>query len=633
MVSKWNSQSTNFSHKKMIQRLIRSLFFVFSCAVFLGACSHTPKNSTNENAQNNFERAPREFVLGNESETNSSSKPVLDPTYVQTQADYHYSMGEAYSLDGAPKKAIESFKTVLIYDANSLTVRVRLAQEYVKAGLISEAMEETERVIQKDPQHVQARLLLGGLYSAMKMYAKAIQEYTAVLKLKPDQAEAYVYLAAIYAEQKKWELSVQTFRKILDLPDFSNQHLVHYYIGRVYLEHKQTKEGMIALEQSLKAKASFVEAVLLQAQYYLENSQTDQAEKVLRSYYLKNGPKEKVVELLAQIYLEKEKYDDAYEMLSFLEENSAEDILNVKLKLALILIQRKMYVPAAQRLEDILKIAPESDKVRFYLGAVYEEMENSQQALENFRNIPSSSSFYEDSLNHAALLLKKDNRTGEAIGMMEAALSENANLKTLYPVYVSLLESQGQFEKAIMFIGKALEKDPQNHQLRFFYGNLYDRVGNKDQVIAQMKTILASEPDHVQALNYLAYTWAEMGVELAEAEKYASRAVKLEPQDPYILDTLGWIYFKQNRHSDAIQTLEAAYKSKNDVSIIAEHLGDVYLKVAFTDKARRMYMKAIALETDPKKIQELQSKVTSLESQKALLKPRSPASISNQDNE
>lgn len=624
MVSKFKLRTiSTWSPSPTTWRLTALALFVFYIFSLIG-CSHASKNVGPSETQTRSDRAPSEFVIGSESQT---TKPVLDATYLQTQADYHYAMGEAYSLDGAPKKAIESFKSVLIYDADSLAVRVRLAHEYVKAGLISEAVEEAELVLQKDPRQVQARLLLGGLYSAMKMYPKAVSEYNSVIKLKPDQTEAYIYLAAVYAEQKNLDLAIQTFKRILSLPDFSNPHLIHYYVGRVYLENKQGKNGLAALEQSLKLKPSFVEAAILQAQYLLENSQTAAAEKILKDYHLKQGPREKVAELLSQIYLEQERYDDAYEMLSFLEENSADDILNVKLKLALIMIQRKMYAPAALRLEDILKIAPESDKVRFYLGAVYEEMNNPEQALLHFKLVPASSSFYEDSLNHAAIILKKEQRDAEAIRLIESALTDNPEMKTILPTYVSLLESQGQFEKALNFVHKVLEKDPQNHQLRFFYGNLFDRVGKKDDVIAQMKMIIEAEPDHVQALNYLAYTWAEMGIELNAAEKYAAKAVSLEPQDPYILDTLGWIYFKQNRLNEAMKTLEAAHKFKNDISIVAEHLGDVYMKVAFTDKARKMYLKAIALETDPKKIQELQSKVTSLESQKALLKPRSPASI------
>lgn len=561
------------------------------------------------------------------------SNVIIDPTYVQTQADYYYAMGEAYSLDGAPKKAIESFKSVLVYDPDSLSVRVRLAHEYVKAGLISEALEEAQRIVEKDPNQVEARLLLGGLYSAMKMYPKAMNEYQRVIKIKPERTEAYVYLAAIYAEQKKTALAIQTFKKLLEVPDFPNPHLVHYYMGRVYLENKQTPEGMAALSKSNQLKPQFLEPILLQAQHHLENSQSARAEKVLRDFHLKNGPREKTAEMLAQIYLEQEKYDEAFEMLTFLEENGSEDVLNVKLKVALIMVQRKMYSPAASKLEEILTLAPDSDKVRFYLGAVYEELENSEKALKHFNLVPSTSSFYEDSLNHVALILRQDRRERDAVDRIEAAFQENGPLKSVIPVYVSLLESIGELDKAAQFLSSALKKEPRDSQLRFLLGSIYDRLGKKEDVISQMRIIIEAEPNHAQALNFLAYTFAELGTNLEEAEKLALRAVRLEPKDPYIVDTLGWVYFKQNRHTESMKTLEAAYRLKNDVSIIAEHLGDVYMKVALTDRARKMYMRAMSLETDPKKLEQLQSKVTAIEGQKALIKPRAPASIESTSGE
>lgn len=608
-----------------------TLCFTFLLFFTVG-CAHQSANQNLPQATSHNQYAPKSFVLHNQdlSLTENHSTPALDPLYLRTQADYYFSMGEAQSLEGNTVKAIESFKSVLIYDAGSLTVRVRLATEFIKSGLISEALEQALIVIRKDPQHIQAHLLLGSLYSSMKNYPKALSAYATAIQLQPDVVEAYVFSAAIHAEQKNYDQAVKTFQRILSIPDYPNPHLIHYYVGRVLLEQKKFTQGIASLDKALALKPRFTEAVLLQAQHYIEHSKNDRALKVLRDYHLKQEPHPKVAEILVQLYLEKENYDEAFELFSYLE-NTSEDALNIKLKMALILIQKKMFLPASVKLEEILAIAPDSDKVRFYLGAVYEELQNPESALKNFKLVPSTSSFYQDSLNHSAYLLKKENRSEEALGMLEKALNVNEELTAVFPTYVTLLEEKGDFAKAIQFLGKVLKKNPENNQLRFYYGSLQDRVGNKDAVVEEMKIIIENDPRHAQALNYLAFTWAEMNVELNTAEIYAARALEIEPKDPYILDTLGWIYYKQNRYNEAIKTLEAAFKFNSTVSIIAEHLGDVYMKAALTDKARNMYIKAIALESDPKKIQELQSKVSSIESQKAHLRPRSPASISSGD--
>ncbi len=88
---------------------------------------------------------------------------------------------------------------------------------------------------------------------------------------------------------------------------------------------------------------------------------------------------------------------------------------------------------------------------------------------------------------------------------------------------------------------------------------------------------------------------------LPDAEKLARRAMDLEPKDGYVLDTLGWILFKQAKFSESIKFLEAAHKYQGTVSVIAEHLGDAYYKTAMVDKAKKMYRKAVDLETDKRK--------------------------------
>ena len=87
-------------------------------------------------------------------------------------------------------------------------------------------------------------------------------------------------------------------------------------------------------------------------------------------------------------------------------------------------------------------------------------------------------------------------------------------------------------------------------------------MGNTKETIAQMNKVLEQDKDHVQALNYLAYTYAEMGNHLDEASALAHHALELQPNDGYILDTIGWIQFKKGEVEEAIKYLEAAVKAR-----------------------------------------------------------------------
>ncbi|MCB0348391.1 MAG: hypothetical protein KDD37_06120, partial [Bdellovibrionales bacterium] len=93
----------------------------------------------------------------------------IDDFHLKTQADYHFTMAEAYALEGQSEKAIESYKLVLVYDPTATEVRVKLASEYLKKGFISEAIQEAEAALKAKPDLMSARFLLAGIYTTLKM--------------------------------------------------------------------------------------------------------------------------------------------------------------------------------------------------------------------------------------------------------------------------------------------------------------------------------------------------------------------------------------------------------------------------------------------------------------------------------
>jgi Flp pilus assembly protein TadD len=90
--------------------------------------------------------------------------------------------------------------------------------------------------------------------------------------------------------------------------------------------------------------------------------------------------------------------------------------------------------------------------------------------------------------------------------------------------------------------------------------------------------------------------------------------LKLKPNDGYITDSLGWVLFHKGQFKDAVVTLEGAYKLKPDESIIAEHLGDAYLRNSLRDKARQMYVRAVNLESDETNITKIKQKIANIDS-------------------
>jgi tetratricopeptide (TPR) repeat protein len=199
---------------------------VLCLGVLISSCAH--RGSSEKPQQGSSDRSPTYDTSGDghyykESSYKDGNNPPkqytppamlsesdkMDPFYLRTQA--HYSLGEAYSLEGQPSKAIESFQTVLVYDPESTSVRIRLAKEYLKLGQINKSVDQVKMVIEKNENNRDARVLLAGLYTTIRSYPQAIEQYEFVLAKFPEYHEAIIYLAAVYSETQQYDKAIKLF--------------------------------------------------------------------------------------------------------------------------------------------------------------------------------------------------------------------------------------------------------------------------------------------------------------------------------------------------------------------------------------------------------------------------------------
>lgn len=603
----------------------------------LVACSHNPPSSQPvgngafyfDAAHDDKNRAPASMLPPKNA---AELENRIDSVSLRAKADYHYSMAEAFSFEGQHQQAVESLKSTLIYDPSSPQVYLRLSAELVKQGHVSEALDAALAAEKLDPKKVDTLLLLGGLYSTLKDYKKAIACYDRILEIEPKNTEAPMYLGAVYAETKEREKAIKYFQSLAKNDENPNPHLSWYYMGRVYGDwdtRAYDRAAVNALKKALSIKPDHLDSVMALGQVYQRLSQPQLAIAAYKQFQKDNGPSDRLNEILAQYYLDREEYVEALEYLELLERNT-DDMLGVKVRIAMIQIELKKFPQAAEKLFEVLRQVPESDKIRFYLAAVYEEMGEKEKAVEHFSKIPSDSSFFNEAITHASYLLKSLRKVDEALKLVEEALEQKSNVPQFYTISATLWDEKGNTARAENRLLKGLEKFPDNVQLNFFLGTIFDRKGDKAEVIKQMEKVISMDPHHVQGLNYLAFTYAEMGDKLDEAESLAKRALVIEPKDGYILDTYGWILFKKGKVAEAIKYLEKAHENQPNESVIAEHLGDAYHHAQLFERAKNMYEKAMVKADSKKKAGEIEQKIVALETQDTVKVDggnRQPASV------
>jgi len=251
--------------------------------------------------------------------------------------------------------------------------------------------------------------------------------------------------------------------------------------------------------------------------------------------------------------------------------------------------------------------------VRYYLGAVYAENKEYQKAGTEFDQIPPSSEYYVDSRIHSAYVKQRDEKTDEAIIEIKRALEVKKDSVDLLGFLASLYREKKDEASAVAILKRTVELEPKNDKLWFTLGAVYDENRQKEEAINAMEKSIELNPKNAAALNYLGYTWAEIGVELDKAEKMIRQAIALEPNDGFYLDSLAWVYYQRGDFKKAVEQLEHAVELAGEDPTVTEHLADAYQKLGRRTDALRIYRDALARSKDADQTERLKRKISVVE--------------------
>ena len=249
------------------------------------------------------------------------------------------------------------------------------------------------------------------------------------------------------------------------------------------------------------------------------------------------------------------------------------------------------------------------------VGGVLETYRRNADANALYIKIPKSSIMHNQAkLKIAANMEKMENHDG-AIKILRSLAKENKSDVRILIELGDMLRRNEQFSEAADTYGKALGriKKIESRHWGVFYsrGISFERAGNWAKAEADFLTALKMEPDQPFVLNYLGYSWIEKKLNLKKAVEMIKKAVELRPRDGYIVDSLGWGLYQLADYKNATKRLERAVLLRPEDSIINNHLGDALWRVGRQREARFQWERALGLEPDPKDEIELRQKLKS----------------------
>jgi tetratricopeptide (TPR) repeat protein len=252
------------------------------------------------------------------------------------------------------------------------------------------------------------------------------------------------------------------------------------------------------------------------------------------------------------------------------------------------------------------------------LADAYERLKQLDRANEIFARVPKDSPLRPSADISIGTNLEQLKRGAEAVAHLEALMKERPDDVEVIMALGNVLRSRKEFAQAAEVYTRAVERigtPDRGHWALFFYrGTSYERAKQWDKAEADLKKSLELVPDTLptakaQVLNYLAYSWVDMGRNIDEAFKMLQRAVELAPRDGMIIDSLGWAYYRLGRYEDAVRELERAVELKPGDPVINDHLGDAYWRVGRRLEARFQWDHAKASDPEHEDLMKILKKI------------------------
>jgi tetratricopeptide (TPR) repeat protein len=573
----WSSLKSNYDMRSGNNRclpqkgncILKFALFLVACMVIAGCRAPAPTTRSVEGSSAN----------------ESSSGPAY----------YYFTAAQLKLKNGDVNEAVWLIEQAIRFDSDSIFLQLELANLLLIQKEETAALQLVQKVLSVEPLNLKALVLAGQIYQQQGKMDAALAAYSKALDLGPTDQNIYMMVGRLYWNKNDLDNAERVFRNMsLNVPD---SYAAYYFYGKVLSAQGKSDAAEEALLKSLALEPSIEEPLEELLTIYQRRNQAEKITSTYQAIIRLNSQNHQAVLGLAQHYHRLGEDARALELLRGLAEKIDEDERIIP-TLFDVYLEKKRFPDAIWALEGMLMAAPRNSDLHYMAGMAYDGAQETDTALAHLVQVLPGSRFYDNAVVHSALLFRDKGEIDRAIEVIQAALA-NAPEQVDYYLYLgSFYEELERFEEALAALQEGMHRDDKNARLYFRLGVVLDKMGRKQESIDAMKQVLALTPNDAEALNYLGYTYADLGINLEEAESLIQQALALKPDDGYIADSLGWVYFKKGNYRQALKWLNKAVQLVPDDPTILEHLGDVYNMLEQPGKALEYYRRSLEKRDD-----------------------------------
>ena len=464
--------------------------------------------------------------------------------------------------------------TELLTAASELLARCAAANRLTDdlRARIPPLVARAERAVTEQPGEPWPTFALADLLVASQAPERAIEVLERFAAQRPDDPQVMQKLAVVFAglgDKARAVAALETMAK--RNPDSGR---LHYVIGELYEQLEESDKALSAFEAATKVRRPEPTAFLKLAMMKVDE---DPAAAIaeLRRGQAKLPKDQRITEMLAYLLLAEERAEEA--IPEFERARRLQTTAGSAPSTPAFVLSHILALQLAHRPEDALKML---------LGAA----EENEAYLEGY----------------ARLALRTDDATNaiETAHLFDRVAAARTNSITPLAMQGLLYSAAEDFTNALACFARAEEVSAKEKDrarkpdaaFHFWYGSAAERAGRIDLAARQFERCLAMDENHAEAMNYLAYMWAEKGIRLEDALKWSLKSLELEPESPAFLDTLGWVYFRQGDLELAVKQIQKAANLMPEDPTIVLHLGDIMDKMGKPDRALVYWERSFVLD-------------------------------------
>lgn len=452
----------------------------------------------------------------------------------------------------------------------------RIAQRATELAMYGrmpqQALEASTIWSDADPQSQQARQIMASLLlSTGKLDQAQMQLKKYLAGEEADVKQSFMSLNSLLARHPDKAAALAMMRSLAE--PFGQLPEAHYAVAVAAMNAKDTQLALSEVKRAQELRTDWEPAAQLEGQILQQTNPARAAE--FYTGFLTRNPKANEVRMsFARLLADQKNYSGARDQFNELVKHAPNNP-DISFAIGLLSMQLQDYPSAESYFTKSLGQSPrDPDMIRMYLGQVAEDQKHYDKAAEWYKQVTTGEQAMNAQIKYAGMLFRQ-NKLDEARQHLQSIPVQSDQQKVqILLADANLLRDAKRFEEAYKALSDGLAKYPDALDLIYDRAMAAEKVDKIDVLEQDLRRLIQLKPDHAHAYNALGYTLADRNLRLPEALELIKKGLEISPDDPFIIDSLGWVYYKMGNLEEALVHLRKAFQARPDPEIAA-HLGEV----------------------------------------------------------